>query len=137
MKKQCFKKQNHGFTLLDLLVAVIIIGVLAGLAFVRYTTITEKTKSTEGVTMLSTLRDAQNMYFFENGAYAGAGNLTDLDIIIPNPLDGWNQPELDSGPVLATIVRFDGVPLYSLAIEVDGTILCTLDIPLCTKLGFY
>ncbi len=60
---------GKGFTLLELIVVIIIIGVLAALGFVQYTTMVEKGRKAEARTLLGSLRTIQFAYFEENGAY--------------------------------------------------------------------
>ncbi|MBU1998306.1 MAG: type IV pilin-like G/H family protein [Candidatus Omnitrophota bacterium] len=60
---------RKGFTLLELIIVIIIIGVLATLGFTQYTKLVEKGRAAEAKTILGGLRTAQQAYMLEYGAY--------------------------------------------------------------------
>lgn len=60
---------KRGFTLLELVIVIIIIGVLATLGFTQYTKVVEKGRTAEAKTILGQLRTAEVVYYQENGAY--------------------------------------------------------------------
>ena len=67
---------KRGFTLLELIVVIIIIGILATLGFTQYTKMIEKGRTAEAKTILGQIRAAQEGYKQENGVYtATIGNL--------------------------------------------------------------
>ncbi|MBR3632207.1 MAG: prepilin-type N-terminal cleavage/methylation domain-containing protein [Elusimicrobiaceae bacterium] len=74
-------KQRQGFTLIELLVVVLIIGILTAIALPQYTKAVEKAKATEGLTLLKSLGEADEIYYLENGEYAKS--FSDLSIQIP------------------------------------------------------
>jgi len=70
------RKMKKGFTLLELIVVIIIIGILATLGFTQYTKVIEKGRTAEAKAILGQMRTAQEAYKQENGAYtATIGNL--------------------------------------------------------------
>ena len=72
---------SAGFTLLEVMVTVILIGILASLALPRYMQTVEKGRSAEARNVLGMIRSAQNAYFFENGFYTGS--FANLSVIVP------------------------------------------------------
>ncbi|MBM3244216.1 MAG: prepilin-type N-terminal cleavage/methylation domain-containing protein [Candidatus Omnitrophica bacterium] len=60
---------RRGFTLLELIIVIIIIGVLATLGFTQYTKMVEKGRAGEARALLGTLRTAERAYSLEYGAY--------------------------------------------------------------------
>ena len=60
---------KKGFTLLEIIVVIIIIGVLATLGFTQYTKVIEKGRTAEAKTILGQLRGAQIVYYQEHGEY--------------------------------------------------------------------
>ena len=78
-------KRKKGFTLLELMIVVIIIGILASLAIPRFIKATLKAKSAEALTNLGMLRSSEWRYYVEysNGF---TNTITDLDVDNPNDL---------------------------------------------------
>ena len=72
---------KKAFTLLELLVVVLIIGILAAVAVPQYKMTVEKSHATEALSILKTIAQAQEIYFLAKGEYASA--FTDLDIDVP------------------------------------------------------
>ncbi len=121
----CNKKERCGFTLSELIVVIIIIGVMASLVIPRFTSTFERVRAAEGVQILTALLGAQKSYEWENGSYATdaadldveidrATNFDRLSITVTNPVDPVANP-------IATIVRADS---YTLCINEEGTISC-------------
>lgn len=65
--------RQRGFTLIEILVAVAIIGVLVGLAVVAFGKQTRKARGSEAQAMFAALRVAQEQYHLENGTYLSTG----------------------------------------------------------------
>ncbi len=61
---------KSGFTLIELLVVVLIIGILASIAFPQYQKAVEKTRFTQLIVANKAIVDAQNEYYLANGVYA-------------------------------------------------------------------
>lgn len=61
----------RAFTLLELLVVLIIVGILAGLAIPNYTKTSERAKNREAQTALSLIQAAERIYRLRNSAYYG------------------------------------------------------------------
>ncbi|UCF72875.1 MAG: prepilin-type N-terminal cleavage/methylation domain-containing protein [Deltaproteobacteria bacterium] len=60
------KRQVVGFTLLELMVTVAIVGILAATAIPAYNTYRQRTYGSEAIVMLKRILDAEIMYFLEN-----------------------------------------------------------------------
>jgi type IV pilus assembly protein PilE len=60
---------KKGFTLLELIVVIIIIGILATLGFTQYTRVVEKGRTAEAKALLGQMRTAQEAYKQEYGSY--------------------------------------------------------------------
>ena len=66
-KKSKNKQFKKGFTLIEMLVVVLIIGILAGIALPQYTNAVEKSKASEALIILKSLRDHQALCFTQYG----------------------------------------------------------------------
>jgi len=73
------KNSSQGFTLLELLVVVLIIGILAGIALPQYRRAKEKAEASELMTNVKALHEAQHRYYLTNGVFAKNFDFLDID----------------------------------------------------------
>jgi general secretion pathway protein G len=91
------KKLNRGFTLVEMLLVVTIIGILAALVIPKIAGTGEKARITAaGADNKGGIKTALDRYEVENGQYPK--NLQDL-ITRPNDSKNWSGPYLDAIPV--------------------------------------
>lgn len=83
MKILAKNNNKAGFSLVELTIVVIILGVLATFAVPRFMRVVERTKASESFAYLAEIQSAQARYAAENGEYAQA--VTDLDIQLNAP----------------------------------------------------
>ncbi|HHJ34140.1 MAG TPA: prepilin-type N-terminal cleavage/methylation domain-containing protein [Gammaproteobacteria bacterium] len=65
-------KNNKGFTLVELMVTVAIIGALGAIAYPSYTAYTQKGKCADGTGPLMTIAGRMEEYYLNNDTYVGA-----------------------------------------------------------------
>jgi len=63
---------KKAFTILEILIVVIVLGVLAALAIPRYIDIVEKNCSNEAMHIFTVIKKAQDVYYSQYGAYANS-----------------------------------------------------------------
>jgi len=83
MKNLQTMKHNvqKGFTLIELMIVVAIIGILAALAIPAYTDYTIKSRVSEGASLSGAAKTAIEVYWSENGTLVESGaSITSLDI---------------------------------------------------------
>lgn len=87
----------RGITLIELLIAIVIVGILAAIAYPSYRDFTDRAKRTEAKAMLLQIAAQQESYYLQNNIY---GNLTDLGYPA-------NVMPTDSGAYQVTVTAFD------------------------------
>ncbi len=75
-------KGQKGFTLVELAIVIVIIGVLASFGVPRFRDAVERSKAGEALNYLSAIRSAQERYHAREGTYAE--DVTTLDVSIPS-----------------------------------------------------
>ena len=76
------QNSKQGFTLLELLMVVLIIGILAAIALPQYRKAVAKAELAQIIDITKTLKQAQERYFLTNNKYAA--NINGLDITTGN-----------------------------------------------------
>ncbi len=90
---------KRGFTLLEVLIVVIIIGILAAIAMPQYMSTLEKARSGEAMTNIGTIRTSLDRYWYEKLALPSNNDFSVLDIADPNDQNQrlWNYYFTDDG----------------------------------------
>lgn len=66
------KTQQQGFTLIEIVIALVILGILMAIAIPSYQNYLTKTRRTDAKTALMELSQLQETYFADNNRYAGS-----------------------------------------------------------------
>ncbi len=81
------KSDLQGFTLLELLIIVIIVGVLAAIAIPSLIGQVARARETEAMTTIGSLNRSQVAYRYEHGTFALIGETRGYEIIKPSQLE--------------------------------------------------
>jgi len=90
-------RTRKGFTLVELAVVIVIIGVLAAFGVPKFLQSVEKSKATEAFNYWSTVQAAQERYIAQNGVYWATANSDTLDIVLPT-LQYFTAPTITATP---------------------------------------
>ncbi len=142
LKKQ-FKSRQEGFTIIELLIVIVVIGILAALVITTFSGIQEKARNTARETDISALHKQLEAYYAqnENSSYP---TLTELNTVswrdtnmkgldtqaLGDPRDKTNPPELVATPT-ASRYSYEVLPAgcnngttpctrYTLTAQVEG-----------------
>lgn len=76
-------RKNQGFNLVELLIAIAIVGIIAAIALPAYNSSTQKGRRSDGQAMLMDAASKMEAYFFENKTYTST--LADLGLTSTSP----------------------------------------------------
>ena len=79
--------KEKGFTLLELLVVILIVGVLAGIALPQYQLAKEKVIMTEGINLAKQIISSSERYYLLHNVYANKMEDLDIEFIGSKTLD--------------------------------------------------
>ncbi len=96
------KKVQQGFTLIELMIVVAIIGILAAIAIPAYQDYTQRAQVGEGFAMVSGAKTAIAEFAQTNGSYPVAADLTDLGLA-GNVLGQYGQFAVNAGDGVITV----------------------------------
>src|ERR1700733_8480672 len=102
-------RTRKGFTLVELAVVIVIIGVLAAFGVPKFLNSVEKSKAAEAFNYLSTIQSAQERYIAQNGVYATT--VAALDITMPAP------QYFDTPTTITAAPNTTGTPTWSLTLS--------------------
>ena len=69
--KNIVSEKEHGFTLIEIIIVIIIVGILAAVGISQYSITVEKGRTAEAKARIGTMRQLAYQYYLENGSMAG------------------------------------------------------------------
>tara|TARA_R110002094_G_scaffold196755_1_gene169449 strand:- start:175 stop:666 length:492 start_codon:yes stop_codon:yes gene_type:complete len=112
---------QKGFTLIELMIVVAIIGILAALAIPAYTDYTIKSRVSEGASLSGAAKTGIEVYWSENGTMdiTPGVSITSIDIDFTSPRAQYvSAVNVVDGPFIEVIMKTDSTKLGGAA---DGT----------------
>ena len=122
-------KKQQGFTIVELLIVIVVIGILAALVITTFTGIQQKARDTERTTDIKALQGQVEAYYAQKGNYPTRTNLNDATWRSTN-MKGLDQEALKdpkgslytaAAAVSATQYRYDVLNASDASCEGDDT----------------
>ena len=115
-------RNSKGFTLIELMIVVVIIGILAALAIPRFNQASARAKEKEADTLLKQIYTLQQTYFANSGAYAATyAQLQTVGYEAPGALRNYTAPAAPS-PFPLTMASCTGTGYNNRQISDQGVI---------------
>ena len=127
-------KHRKGFTLLELVVVIIIIGILAALAFSNFLSLKEKTLNKEAKAVLALIRETERIYRMDKGTWYPPTTATnvvaainrDLKLSLPSQNINWTITINAAASHTATAVRYPGATrTWTIDYATENDPICT------------
>ena len=121
------RKRFHGFSLMEVMIVVVIIGILAALAYPNLEKYLKRARQTEAKTNLSAIYTAQKIYFTLHQSYADEINELDLSLAQGDPYTFTIQEASTSTFKAQAEGNIDDDALDTWTIDQDKNLLNTID----------
>lgn len=115
-----YRNNTRGFTLVELMIVVIVIGILAAVAIPMYQVVPERSRATEAVSALGLVRQAMRTYYAEHGTYENPA-FSDGANVTAGGILSVKDEDLFGRFFSSECYTFDGAPdAGAYTIECDG-----------------
>jgi prepilin-type N-terminal cleavage/methylation domain-containing protein len=114
------KRKESGFTIVELLIVIVVIGILAALVVTTFSGIQKKARDSERQTDINALHGQVEAYYAQNGKYPTLANLNDTTWVSAN-LKGLDPAALkDPRGTASTLAATAASGTYSYAVTPAG-----------------
>jgi prepilin-type N-terminal cleavage/methylation domain-containing protein len=129
------KKRNQGFTIVELLIVIVVIGILALLVITTYSGIQQKARNSQRQTDIATTQTQLEAFFSQNGYYPSLANMnsdtwldTNMKSLDKNALIDPSNTSQSNDLLAAPAARS-----YSYAVTNSADTSCEADSTTCAK----
>jgi general secretion pathway protein G len=90
------RSSSAGFTLVELMLVLVILGILAGLVLPQFAGRQDQARNTAAITQISTFNTALSAYEVDTGSYPSTQAGLRALVVQPSDTSGWRGPYLQS-----------------------------------------
>ena len=128
---------GQGFSLVELMIVIVIIGILAAIGLPIYFSQTYSAKRTEAIAAMGSIRSELKCYYIENGSYPIVGEAdyvigADWNNILVGEMDGTNFNDSSYKYICTDGIRWElsvdkntSILVEDLILKYDGTLVGT------------
>lgn len=129
-----YKLKQQGFTIVELLIVIVVIGILAALVITTFTGIQQKARDTERTTDIKALHGQIEAFYASKGYYPSLGNMNDGAWRTAN-MKGLDAEALTDpkGGGSSTLVAAPAASTYAYAVLNASDTSCEADNTTCAK----
>lgn len=123
VKRKKNSRMGSGFTLIELMITIAVIGILAAIAYPSYTDQMRKSRRAEAQAALMSIAALQQQFLLDTRAYAG--NLASLNYTTPGSVASHYTVAVSPAPVPAPVVptfTVTAVPTGGQALDMCATL---------------
>jgi prepilin-type N-terminal cleavage/methylation domain-containing protein len=122
-------KNSKGFTIVELLIVIVVIGILAALVLNSFRGVQERARDTERRTDQNSVATQLEVYYTDNGGYPQFTGQVDTDAWITANLKGadlnaWRAPNFNTNTMVNSATPTKDQYGYT-PLQADGTTACT------------
>ncbi|GAC1570092.1 MAG: hypothetical protein NVS3B23_00930 [Candidatus Saccharimonadales bacterium] len=128
------KRKAEGFTIVELLIVIVVIGILAALVITTFTGIQQKARDTKRKTDIQTFQSQLEAYYTTNGNYPTISNINTAGWVATN-MKGMDPTGLqDPQGTSQTVVAAPAPKVYAYNVTAsDGVTACDNSATQCAK----
>ena len=122
-------KKLKGFTLIELMIVVVVIGILAGIAFPAYQDSVAKSRRSEAAAVLTEAAQRLEVFFSQNGRYCAAADCAAIAPVFQTTIPASGAAYYNVGPTNGSLqtraYTLQAVPAGAMAGDACGTLTIT------------